>query len=84
MKTKKSTHPLAARVKKMMQADEDIGKIAQASPVLVGEYSIGNHHANNGAFAILLYGSRITHRPEQEMLPRPAQGALLSFSSSTF
>ena len=37
MKPKKSTHPLAARVKKMMQADDDIGKIAQATPVLVGE-----------------------------------------------
>ena len=36
MKPKKSTHPLAARVKKIMQADDDIGKIAQASPVLVG------------------------------------------------
>ncbi|CAL5223931.1 g6534 [Coccomyxa viridis] len=36
MKPKKSTHPLAARVKKMMQADDDIGKIAQATPVLVG------------------------------------------------
>lgn len=46
MKTKKSSHPLAARVKRMMQADEDIGKIAQASPVLVGENAIGDHSAN--------------------------------------
>ena len=56
MKTKKSTHPLAARVKKMMQADEDIGKIAQASPVLVGEYAIGNHSANDDALSLRLYG----------------------------
>lgn len=30
------THPLAPRIKKMMQADEDVGKIAQAAPVLLG------------------------------------------------
>ena len=29
----------------MMQADEDIGKIAQASPVLVGEDAIRNFTA---------------------------------------
>jgi Dr1-associated corepressor len=28
-------HPLAARIKKMMQADEDVGRIAQASPTLI-------------------------------------------------
>lgn len=28
--------PLAARIKKLMQADEDVGKIAQATPVLLG------------------------------------------------
>jgi hypothetical protein len=29
--------PLAARIKKLMQADEDVGKIAQATPTLLGE-----------------------------------------------
>jgi hypothetical protein len=28
-------NPVAARIKKMMQADDDVGKIAQATPVLV-------------------------------------------------
>ena len=36
MKSKKS-NPLAARIKKVMQADEDVGKIAQATPVLIGD-----------------------------------------------
>ncbi|KAL6751168.1 histone-fold-containing protein [Haematococcus lacustris] len=34
MKNKKSC-PLAARIKKLMQADEDVGKIAQATPVMM-------------------------------------------------
>jgi hypothetical protein len=29
-------HPLAARIKKLMQADEDVGKIAQGTPVMIG------------------------------------------------
>jgi hypothetical protein len=29
-------HPLAARIKKMMQTDEDVGKIAQATPIMIG------------------------------------------------
>ena len=33
----KKQHALASRVKRMMQADEDVGKIAQATPVLIGE-----------------------------------------------
>lgn len=36
MRSKKAC-PLAARIKKLMQADEDVGKIAQATPVLIGE-----------------------------------------------
>ena len=28
-------NPVAARIKKMMQADDDVGKIAQATPVPV-------------------------------------------------
>ncbi|KAJ9534877.1 hypothetical protein QJQ45_029565, partial [Haematococcus lacustris] len=39
MKNKKSC-PLAARIKKLMQADEDVGKIAQATPVMMGTRSI--------------------------------------------
>lgn len=31
-------HPLAARIKKMMQTDEDVGKIAQATPVMIGAF----------------------------------------------
>lgn len=31
-----STHFPAARIKKLMQLDEDIGKVAQATPVVVG------------------------------------------------
>jgi hypothetical protein len=30
-------HPLAARIKKIMQTDEDVGKIAQATPIMIGE-----------------------------------------------
>lgn len=36
LKTVKS-NPLASRIKKVMQADEDVGKIAQGAPVLVCE-----------------------------------------------
>ncbi len=32
----KSLKPLAARIKKMMQTSDDVGKIAQATPVLIG------------------------------------------------
>ena len=32
----RKAHPLAARIKKMMQADEDVGKIAQATPPMIG------------------------------------------------
>lgn len=31
------THFPAARIKKLMQSDEDIGKVAQATPVVVGK-----------------------------------------------
>lgn len=33
----KKQHALASRVKRIMQADEDVGKIAQATPILIGE-----------------------------------------------
>lgn len=32
----RKAHPLAARIKKMMQTDEDVGKISQATPVMIG------------------------------------------------
>ena len=32
----KKAHPLAARIKRMMQTDEEVGKIAQATPVMIG------------------------------------------------
>lgn len=35
----KKQHPLAARIKKIMQADEDVGKIAQITPFLIGRYA---------------------------------------------
>lgn len=31
---------LASRVKRVMQGDEDVGKIAHASPVLVGAFEL--------------------------------------------
>ena len=33
---KKKFHPLASRIKRVMQTDEDVGKIAQATPHLIG------------------------------------------------
>jgi len=36
MKGKRVNHPFGPRIKKMMQADEDVGKIAQATPVILG------------------------------------------------
>lgn len=33
----RKTHPLAARIKRLMQKDEEVGKIAQATPVVIGE-----------------------------------------------
>ena len=33
---KNKTHFPAARIKKIMQSDEEIGKVAQATPVIVG------------------------------------------------
>jgi hypothetical protein len=36
---KKKGHPLAARVKKMMHKDEEVGKLAAATPVLLGRAS---------------------------------------------
>jgi Dr1-associated corepressor len=50
---KKRGHPLSARIKRLMQADEDVGKISQATPVLIGRpqlsstelvYNILNYH----------------------------------------
>uniref|UniRef100_A0A061RPN9 Dr1-associated corepressor n=2 Tax=Tetraselmis sp. GSL018 TaxID=582737 RepID=A0A061RPN9_9CHLO len=31
----KKPHPLAARIKRIMQKDDDVGKISQASPLLI-------------------------------------------------
>lgn len=31
--------PFTSRIKKMMQADEDVGKVAKASPVLICTWS---------------------------------------------
>jgi hypothetical protein len=32
----RKAHPLAARIKKMMQKDNEVGKISQATPVMIG------------------------------------------------
>jgi hypothetical protein len=32
----KKANPLAARIKRLMQKDEEVGKIAQATPFLIG------------------------------------------------
>ena len=37
---KRGGHPLAARIKRLMQTDEDVGKIAQATPALIGAREI--------------------------------------------
>lgn len=34
----KASSNLQARIKRMMQSDEDVGKVAKASPVLIGEH----------------------------------------------
>lgn len=36
MRRARKANPLANRIKRLMQTDEDVGKIAQASPVLIG------------------------------------------------
>ncbi|KAK9822368.1 hypothetical protein WJX81_002563 [Elliptochloris bilobata] len=36
VKSRKVTHPLAPRIKRMMQTDDEVGKIAQPTPVLIG------------------------------------------------
>ena len=36
----RKTHPLASRIKRLMQADDDVGKIAQATPFLMGGRTI--------------------------------------------
>lgn len=33
----RKTNPLANRIKRLMQTDEDVGKIAQAAPALIGK-----------------------------------------------
>jgi hypothetical protein len=35
-KSARKPHPLAARIKRVMQADDEVGKIAQATPFLMG------------------------------------------------
>lgn len=37
----KASTNLQARIKKMMQSDEDVGKVSKASPVLIGAFSSG-------------------------------------------
>ena len=36
MRRARKANPLANRIKRLMQTDEDVGKIAQASPALIG------------------------------------------------
>ena len=38
----KASASLQARIKKMMQSDEDVGKVAKASPVLIGARKAGD------------------------------------------
>jgi hypothetical protein len=65
----KKPHPLAARIKRVMQADEEVGKIAQATPFLMGEPA--------GAGAALLR-PRPAPRPVTAA-PRPPERALELF-----
>ena len=43
VKGRKVTHPLASRIKRMMQTDDEVGKIAQPTPVLIGA-ALGQPH----------------------------------------
>jgi len=38
MATKNKNNALASKIKKIMQADEDVGKIAQLTPVVIGKH----------------------------------------------
>jgi hypothetical protein len=53
----KKAHPLAARIKKLMQKDEDVGKIAQATPLLIGK------QAQHGSASCLHYPDENGFRP---------------------
>jgi hypothetical protein len=37
MASKKPQNPLVGRIKRMMRADDDVGKVAKATPVVIGE-----------------------------------------------
>lgn len=43
--------PYTARIKKMMQADEDVGKVAKASPILICECVGREESASSESFA---------------------------------
>ena len=42
MKSKKAC-PLASRIKRLMQKDDDVGKIASASPIMIGTWHATHH-----------------------------------------
>jgi hypothetical protein len=73
-KLKPSTN-LQARIKKMMQSDEDVGKVAKASPVLIG----GFISRINGSANLVLAGWQSPCPPappaEPQLLVRCSQGA---------
>lgn len=41
----KKSHPLASRIKRVMQGNDEVGKIAQATPFLMGEPRSGQQCA---------------------------------------
>ena len=69
----RSNATLLARIKRMMQSDEDVGKVAKASPVLIGARSFGT------AVPRLLQGcptSQVAHPAAPAPTRHPAAKAL--------
>ena len=56
----RKANPLANRIKRLMQTDEDVGKIAQASPALIGS-------ALRHAPALISLALRHAVRAQQDM-----------------
>jgi hypothetical protein len=54
----KKPHPLAARIKRVMQADDEVGKIAQATPFLMGALPRQQWLARSGRLCACLSTAR--------------------------
>lgn len=67
----KKQHALASRVKRIMQSDEDVGKIAQATPVLIGEPPRLSSRPAPATAAAPRQLTPQPHFPTQQHLPPP-------------